>query len=276
MVENTKQIICKFLGCTQPAQFLYGNYQRDYCKYHDDGGFLGSGEPYEQYQIIEQDFIDFIKYVPLTKDHFKVYSPILRDILIRVCVQIEIFFKEWAKEECTERNDCSLMEKYNKKGKNNIPKKERNWTIKDYFYFKECLHESNAIHVMPLDEDIKPFSSWTKESPPVWWKAYNGIKHNGHLEKNESSLENALFALSGLFLMQCENYRSKSYLRKFTTPMITNTISSVYVEFPHISTPIDSKKYLFKLVSKYGNSDRIELITRKLLGEFSKDRQHRL
>ena len=77
----------KHIECNETKPLYLG-----FCEIHRRGGVFESGETYEQYQIIEQDFIDFIKIVPLNiEDNHKVYSPVLRDIIIRSCVQIELF-----------------------------------------------------------------------------------------------------------------------------------------------------------------------------------------
>ena len=61
----------------------------------EDLNMFNSGYSIEMYRIIEDDFIDFISYVPLEENHLNVYSPKLADIIIRCCNQIETFFKEW-------------------------------------------------------------------------------------------------------------------------------------------------------------------------------------
>ena len=47
---------CKHIECEELNAPYLG-----LCAYHVQGGIFASGETYEQYQIIEQDFIDFIK-----------------------------------------------------------------------------------------------------------------------------------------------------------------------------------------------------------------------
>ena len=79
---------CKYIECDIETS---GNFE--FCNYHLRGGVLGDGTAFGHYEIIEKDFINFIQIIPLDdKDHFKVYSPVLRDIIIRSCIEIEIFF----------------------------------------------------------------------------------------------------------------------------------------------------------------------------------------
>ena len=264
---------CNFIDCSESSQHSHGTHYYDYCEYHRNGGIFGSGESYEQYQIIEQDFIDFIKVVPLEHNHFGVYSPVLRDIIIRTCVQIEIFFKEWGKQECSMKTDFPLLTKYNEIGKNGFRKKERNWTIKDYVVFEnEFNNRWSAIHVMPLNEDIFPFEKWTKEKDSLWWWAiYNEIKHGGHKGKKNGTVHAALYTLAALFLMHCKNHNSLSYLKKFNlNNIIREGIDTVSVDSGDITTPLDSKKYLFK--ANHTSLSKIELVTQKQLKDHGKQR----
>ncbi|MES2837655.1 MAG: hypothetical protein V4667_09040 [Bacteroidota bacterium] len=245
---------CCFLGCEQEATVERSiRYDNGTCSYHDKGGPFSSGETYEQYQIIEKDFIDFINVVPLAEEHYSVHSPFLRDIIIRACVQIEIFFKEWAKSNCTMDNTNPLLKKYNKTDKKSKELKgERNWTFKDYYCFKQDVeHGDSSIKVRVLDIDIFPFENWTEEKPPFWWESYNSIKHSGFDNKKHSTLKNALYSLAALFQLHLSNQASHSYLNSFNSPSITSLSLSLdkrnfNLTYHYIQTPLDSRKYLFR------------------------------
>jgi len=113
--------ICSFIECQTD---IVGPWH--FCDYHNLCGPIGSGETYEQYEIIERDFIDFIKVVPIDDpNHLAVHSPVLRDIIIRACVQIEIFFKEWSMYSISEDKNHNLWKPY----KMANGKKERNWNL---------------------------------------------------------------------------------------------------------------------------------------------------
>lgn len=248
--------ICKHIECQSEEYF------QNYCKFHYEGGIFGSGDTYEQYQVIEQDFIDFIKIIPLN-DHknLEVCSPVLRDLIIRCCVQIEIFFKEWAKYICSESESNEFWELYNvidKKSQN--PKGVRNWTFKNYYYFINNVSR-RKLHVRDLDKDINPFENWTAESPPNWWKVYNSIKHSGAESKRESNLEIALYSLAALFQLHCANDKSRKYLEQYLSITATRKTFSknLTIKFDKIKTPLDSKKYLFMDI--YSTQRSFEVIT---------------
>ena len=56
---------CAFLECNEYRTLKHIDYptkgNSEYCQFHKEDGIFGTGESYEQYQIIENDFINFIK-----------------------------------------------------------------------------------------------------------------------------------------------------------------------------------------------------------------------
>jgi hypothetical protein len=43
---------------------------------------------------------------------------------------------------------------------------------------------------------LSPWISWTATTPPIWWTAYNSVKHHRDTQFREASLGNALNAVS--------------------------------------------------------------------------------
>ncbi|MBP6455953.1 MAG: hypothetical protein KA275_04410 [Chitinophagaceae bacterium] len=244
---NNQNLICEFLGCKENISIPNRHGISNLCDYHANGGALRSGETFRQYQIIEDDFINFIRVVPLVKDHFKVFSPILRDIIIRTCVQIELFFKEWSKKYCTDwKQNNLLLDKFNKNEKG-----VRNWTFGDYFIFKEEFNDIHPVEVMPLGDQIMPFSTWESEKkPPLWWNVYNEIKHGSDGRSNKCNLHIALEALAALYLMLFKNEESNQHLKKFVSNNLRVVgLGKLKSESLGYTTPIDSKQYLFRIVN---------------------------
>lgn len=232
---------CKHVECEIETSYL------GYCKFHFKGGIFNTGQTYQQYELIEKDFIDFIKVIPLNEDyHLKVYSPILWDIIIRCCVQIEVFLKEWSKFLISENPSLKLFENYYKTTKNKLPKKARNWNFGDYFELFEAKYIKNRpVYVRYLNSYIYPFKDWTSSKPdgqPIWWSTYNAIKHDGYNNIKKANLENALNVLAALFNLHCQNRFSKEYLKQFSALELTKDKLSI----TGIKTPLDSKQYLFK------------------------------
>ena len=239
-VNTEEKKTCFYIDCNEEVRQGF-----DCCDYCLNGGVFGSGETYEQYQIIEQDFIDFIKVVPINDEaHLKVHSLLLRDIIIRACIQIEIFFKEWGKQICSKNKENSLWEEYNK-----TKKGERNWSIGSYFYFKEAgfINEREIMYVLPMDKGVEPFDSCrSANKPPIWWDVYNSIKHGGLSAKKEANVENTLDALAALFILHCRNKHSRDFLKKHTSDTITHSANSVILTTNKISSPIGTARFLFE------------------------------
>jgi hypothetical protein len=250
---KTQKITCNFLGCADDAENQTKDSKSNYCKYHSNGGALGNGESYRQYQIIEEDFLNFIKVVPLVSEHFTVHSPTLRDIIIRTCVQIEIIFKEWGKQNCSYYwKDNPLLDKYNKNNKG-----VRNWKIGDYHFLNEMFDDSHPVEILPLDIHIMPFRSWASEKvPPNWWNVYNEIKHGGDNRSTNHNLLTALEALAALYLMHYTNEYSREYLSMFIINSVrTSGFAKLKSSNEGFTTPIETKQYLFRIVNTGSQSE---------------------
>jgi len=249
---------CSFVECDE-CHNLSNNGS---CEFHSNGGNLGSGETYEQYQIIENDFINYIRYVPLNEqNHLKVHSPILRDIILRSCVQIEQFLKEWALFFCSEYQtyppffEEKIWKDYNSKNKKDEIQKTRNWSIGTYYTLKvNYFKDEYLIFIRPMNKCINPFADWNDEkNPPNWWNAYNTIKHGGKTAKSLSNLENALLSLSALFYLHCVNEFSRKSLERFSTFHVNKKFDKIELEYDSIKSPIDMKNYLFRFEENYPN-----------------------
>lgn len=235
---------CKHVDCLET-----NSPYPDYCEFHLRGGIFENGETYEQYQIIEQDFMHFIKIVPLNdEDNLKVYSPVLRDIIIRCCVQIELFLKEWCKFICMEKefeNQLKLFNTIDKKTQK--PRGAKNWNFRDYYTIKEKYLKYHPLHIRDLNINIEPFKEWENEDNiPEWWNVYNSIKHDGINSKKKVNLKVALNALGALFTLHCCNRDTREYLKQYSSLKASSRFGKVKLGFDQITTPIDSKKYLFK------------------------------
>lgn len=58
---------------------------------------------------------------------------------------------------------------------------------------------SLAVVVPRFGLTLKPWSLWTVTNPPLWWKAYNGVKHHRDIQFHDANLKNCLNAMAALF-----------------------------------------------------------------------------
>lgn len=60
---------------------------------------------------------------------------------------------------------------------------------------------------------LKPWGEWNQPNGvPLWWTAYNKVKHERNTEYHRANLKNALNAVSGLFVACLYLYREKAEL----------------------------------------------------------------
>lgn len=171
---------------------------------------------WSRYSIIEDAFIDFLKYVPYIEKHKDVSSPYLDDLLIRACVLLESFFKS--------EIDSDFLQSDSKKKESGIDtttlnklktesSKERPFIrITDYFQLYDPYYNLSSKHVYYIypifNEAFCPFDSWviSKEDGVgkcglKWWNVYNQLKHNAFSESEDKpTLSIVRSSLGALFL----------------------------------------------------------------------------
>ncbi len=59
--------------------------------------------------------------------------------------------------------------------------------------------------------NLTPWKNWRKKgTAPLWWTAYNKIKHHRHTDYYRANLHNALNSAAGLFIMTLYLYKEKA------------------------------------------------------------------
>ena len=48
---------------------------------------------------------------------------------------------------------------------------------------------------------LRPFSDWSVEGSPFWWKAFTDLKHDRLTNFQKASLKNAIYALAAVFIV---------------------------------------------------------------------------
>lgn len=48
---------------------------------------------------------------------------------------------------------------------------------------------------------LTPWEQWGTDNNPLWWKAYNNVKHHRHTHFPDANLQNALNAVAALFIL---------------------------------------------------------------------------
>ena len=149
-----------------------------------------SGYSLNLYQIIEDDFMEFLKNISIDyyqgNERKKIFSPKLGELLIRIGSQIDIFFRNW---DIVQSHNPGVSIEDLKFGNYKAIEKDINLNDK-------------KIKIIATDETLIPFNDWIKNDPS-WLTSYNHVKHNGFVYKEEGNLNNVIESLSALFLLNC-------------------------------------------------------------------------
>ena len=194
---------------------------------------------WDEYKLLEENFIEYLRYVPLTSEHFKVWSLNLGDILIRTCSIIDSFFKRAM--FCSELNSVKRIGWYR-----SLDGKQINMgTHRDIFEDFYGLSSKKIIEIRKSNAFI-PFSKWNSKKSPEWWDAYNLVKHDRFYCKKKATLEATTNALSALFIL--------NVIHLETMPLL--------VDYDIIKSNL-AKGYLKSILSKKEPLDGIETVYAK-------------
>lgn len=163
------------------------------------------GQMWNTYHEMEEEFINYLEFVPLTADNRKVYSGKLLRLMLQLGGYLDTAFKEISLYKAFDHNQSCLEIR---------EKVEKNKIIPFDFYLKtfEPIYKlsKRPVVVKRLDGFINkpvlidrfpPFYVKEGRSTPEWWQAYNAVKHNMIKNMKEANVENTLTALSGAFLL---------------------------------------------------------------------------
>lgn len=170
-----------------------------------------SGYTLRIYQILENDLVTFLNNISIEyyvgEKRKEIYSPKLAELLIRIGSQVDIFFRNW-----------DIVHETFKK---NNPLKQLNLKTLNIENYRDIERDGiiilshKKIEILLTNEIIKPFEFWTDKRYPLWWNAYNNVKHQGYMYRKEGNLCNVIESLSALFLLNCVNEDAKSNVNKY-------------------------------------------------------------
>jgi len=133
------------------------------------------------YRDIEDELADFCRYVPPVKAHFTVYSTKLWGLVLRASAEVGSQLHAIVAEQ---------------------EGKSRDTSVKDYIALEPVLKLSSCELLTRFEQDpLVPFANFSSGQSPPWWKDYNAIKHRRLESLQSATLENALSAVGGLYVV---------------------------------------------------------------------------
>lgn len=161
-----------------------------------------SAMSWEQYLILERNFIEYLNYVPLSPSHYNVWSFQLGSLLIDIGSVVDSFFKNSIfSTRLDHLPEIQEIRKHNLK----MP------VYRDVFENFSGL-SSKSVYELRNTKKLFPFEEWKMGKAPFWWDSYNKVKHDRFKNHQKATLKSTLYALCGLFLLNVVYYDTISYL----------------------------------------------------------------
>lgn len=148
-------------------------------------------EHWNYFLALEDDVVRLARYLEPTNDNFSAYSLELARILFAAASEVDVVAKRL----------CSKLDSESKADNISKYKKE---ILSAYPQFTSAI-----VQVPRFGLTLTPWTQWKLEGSPLWWRAYNHVKHQRHTHFPEASLKNALNAVAGLFILLLFFYRDE-------------------------------------------------------------------
>lgn len=181
---------------------------------------------WEEYNYLEKDFMNYLRYVPLVKEHDYVWSLYLGDLLIRTGSILDSFFRR-----AIFGSELDI-----------IPDIERTRALDDirinigtYRKIFDPFYNlsSKNIYELPKFNTLTPFFKWKNEKPDdklFWWDAYNEVKHDRFGNQKKATLKATVYALSALFILNVIHLGTMPVLVDYGVKLFCQRISKRIVK----------------------------------------------
>lgn len=141
---------------------------------------------YWKYYIhLENEFINTTEFVMLDENNFETFSIEYQKLLLAIGSECEIIFREL----------CGFASDDTSK---NIA------DFRDEIKSSNLMDLNNHVHIMGVSSlsSIEPFGETWPNQTPTWWREYNNVKHGRTLNYKKANLENVLYTLASLYLLE--------------------------------------------------------------------------
>jgi hypothetical protein len=147
------------------------------------------------YERLEKEVCDFTFFVALNDAQLQVYSLNLAELILRICAECENVGKTLATELRLPPPAATTIERLNFPDIGNL--------LSNSIPFNTVAVEIVWIYQDLSNISLNPLSTWSPGSSknPVWYDAYNGLKHNRNANIADANYVNTINALAALFIL---------------------------------------------------------------------------
>jgi hypothetical protein len=160
---------------------------------------------------IERDVEVLSRYVEFDKQNFKCFSIEIARILIAAGAEVDVVCRQMCRAK-NPNSEADNIREYRDEITLAIPQ------IPDF-----------QVLVPRFGLTLQPWNEWRSNArAPLWWTAYNMIKHHRDSEYHRASLKNALNAVAGLFVVVLYLYEEKARSGELLPSPQLLTVSDTY------------------------------------------------
>lgn len=132
------------------------------------------------------------RFLEPTSDNFESYSLELMRILFGAASEVDVVSKRLCRKVNSKSRADSII-KY--KGE-----------ILNVYPQLTCA----IVEIPRFGLTLTPWVQWETDVSPLWWRAYNNVKHHRHSHFADASLKHTLNAVAGLFVLLLFYYRDEA------------------------------------------------------------------
>lgn len=141
---------------------------------------------------LEEDLDRLARYVDLSGQNDETFSIEIARLFLSASAEVDVVLKQLA----VKHNAASAAA-----------------NINAYFseVTKHCPHFVGFTVLVPrFGLTLNPWSSWTVNTPPIWWQDHNKVKHHRHNHFDRATVKNCLNAVAALFVSVIHLYAEEA------------------------------------------------------------------
>lgn len=182
------------------------------------------------YLQLERELTELSYFITFDYKQLKVYSTKIADMLLRTVSEIENISKELCKKENIKFYDSKKHVRQVVYFNEYFQRLEEYYGLSTRlvnFTFDNCNDNIFVSKLMPFKKDYSIKLNGKEKATWSWYNAYNKIKHDRIKNFKQANLENLIYSLSALFLLNIY-YMDKVFIEKeaYNFKNITNQIES--------------------------------------------------
>jgi hypothetical protein len=149
---------------------------------------------------LESDVVRLARFIEFREDNFPTYSIEIARLIMAAAAEVDVV----AKLVCKKLDPASRPRNINDYASVILQADGR----------KVSALTALTVLVPRYGLTLKPWISWTRETPPLWWTAYNKVKHHRDTRFKDANLGNARNTVSALFSLTIYHYALEHRYRK--------------------------------------------------------------